>query len=92
VYVLTPRRLWRKHPQIREAQILSFSEHEVTEKLFQVTSIFDWSYWTEITKSGDTYVLRSKRGYTVIPLRAFATAEDEERFRELVIAHGRARL
>jgi hypothetical protein len=35
-------------------------------------------------------VFRSKKGYTVVPRRAFATRDDEQQFRELTAAHIRS--
>jgi len=83
VYVLLPRRFWQKMEQIREIQSLTFTEDAVMEELFQVKATFDWSYWTNLTVAGDAYALKSNRGYTFIPRRAFSTTDDEQRFQKL---------
>jgi hypothetical protein len=83
LYVLLPRRFWERFAQIRETHALTFTDHNVTEDLFQAKSTFDWNYWTDLTMAGEAYVLKSNRGYTFIPRRAFSTTDDEQRFRQL---------
>jgi hypothetical protein len=80
-YVLAPRDMWRRAEQ--GLQTHTFSEDQVTEKLPESESRYDWRYWRSVTLVGDTYVLRSERGYNFIPRRAFGQPDDEERFREL---------
>ena len=87
--VLLPRRVWRRNPRLRGEQTLTFSDSGVTQTLVHAETKFDWDHWTETTRMGDMYVMRSISGITLIPSRAFATTADEERFRELVGAHTR---
>jgi len=80
-YVIVPRDMWRRAEH--GPQRHTFSEHEVTTVLPDSESRYDWRHWREIAAAGDSYVLRSERGYNVIPRRAFTSVEDEQRFRLL---------
>jgi len=64
-----------------------FSDDRVTEVLSDSETRFAWDHWKESSLVGDTYVLRSERGYNFIPQRAFATPSDEQRFRKLLAEH-----
>ena len=47
-----------------------------------------WSLYEEVLETREAYLLRlEKRGVNIIPKRAFTTAADETRFRELAQAH-----
>ena len=89
VYVLVPRRLWNRFPQIREEQVVTFPSDGVIERLLHSESKYDWDHWKEITRAGDAYVMRSTGGMTFIPSRAFEKPADEERFRQLAAPHTR---
>jgi hypothetical protein len=90
LYVLAPRRLWRRLPDLRDTQTLTFTEDGMSEELAESKSTYLWTYWEELSMAGDAYVFRSKKGYTVVPRRAFATRDDEQQFRELTAAHIRS--
>jgi YcxB-like protein len=84
--VLGPRRVWSRHDGIRGAQQHTFCPEEVTSEMLNVKATFAWAYLTEVTRSGDAYVLVSKRGMTIIPRRAFEDPQAEQEFRSLVVA------
>jgi hypothetical protein len=84
-WFLLPRMMWRRFPQLRAEQVLTFSESGVNTELFNASTSTDWSFWATLSVVGDAYVLRAKtRGYCFVPRRAFPSATEEAAFRELV--------
>jgi hypothetical protein len=80
--VPSPFVVWRRLPSLRSEQTHRFTAHQMWSALPHVRSEFDWGYWDTMWKVGTTYVLTSSRGATFVPHRAFASPEDETRFRE----------
>ena len=69
-------------------QTLSFSENGVTAANANGHGSVDWRHWRRWSSVGDLYVLQGgKRAFTFVPRRAFATAESESEFRELLARH-----
>lgn len=84
-WLLLPRMMWRRYPQLRAEQIITISESGVDSELFNASTSTDWTFWRSLSVVGDAYVLRARsRGYCFIPRRAFPSPLDEQRFRELV--------
>jgi hypothetical protein len=85
VFFVAPRICWRKLPQVRGEQTLTFSESGVTAVMVDATSTTTWEFWRDVAQLGDVYLMRSKRGgLTVIPQRSFGSADEQRQFIKLV--------
>jgi hypothetical protein len=88
---IAPRVAWRRIPQIRAEQVVTVSDAGIHTAWTNASTSADWSFWPEVSRIGDAYVLHAKpRGWCVIPRRAFDSTLDEGRFRELVAKHAAA--
>jgi hypothetical protein len=88
LWFLTPRLMWRRYPAVRAEQVVSVSDSGVVTQLSHASITADWAFWPRVSGIGDGYVLQGRRrGYIVIPRRAFDSPDDERRFRELAHDH-----
>lgn len=94
IFLLNPAWQYRRHPRLASEQSFCFSEAEVSWSFPEGKSRVAWTYFRDVRELGTFYLLRSKTpplGYA-IPKRAFQSAADQHRFRELVGQHAVARL
>jgi hypothetical protein len=90
--LVLPRFGSRRMAESGSEQTLSFSDDGVTAANASGQGSFEWRHWSRWSSTGDLYVLRgAKRACTFIPRRAFATADAESEFRDLLARHIGAR-
>ena len=86
-FLIAPALMWQRLPQLRAEQSVSVSDAGVVAKYKDVTTNADWSFFRRSILFDDAYVLQVRRNYVQIPRRAFASAGDEQRFRDLLDRH-----
>jgi len=79
--VIAPRTVWARCEHGPQEYV--FDVEGVTARLPAAESRTTWDYWSHVLRVGDSYVLRTLRGQSFIPRRAFDSPAAEERFREL---------
>ena len=85
IWLIAPRMIWRRTPQIRAEQAVTVSDAGILMTWTNASTRADWSFWRKVRRIGDAYVLQGRpRGLCVIPRRAFESPVDERRFAELV--------
>jgi len=88
IWLIAPRIIWRRTPQIRAEQAVTVSDAGILMTWTNASTRTDWSFWRKLRMIGDAYVLQGRpRGLCVIPRRAFASPADERRFRDLLAEH-----
>jgi len=87
VFVDMPRRYFRGDAKLRDEYRLTFSEDHIRIQTSQIDSKLAWSLYTRALENSSLYVLvygKDNRMMTVVPKRAFPTAQEELQFRNLV--------
>jgi hypothetical protein len=93
VWVLAPRIVWRRNGEIRAEQAVNVSDAGIVAEWRNASTSSDWTFWRRVRLVGDVYMLQAKRrGFVLIPRRAFASSFDERRFCELVAEYAGASL
>jgi F0F1-type ATP synthase assembly protein I len=83
-----PRSLARRLWSHGEATLQHFATHGTAVRTDHTEVHADWGWFKRAARVGDAYVLTTRAGdHWVTPRRAFASAEAEQRYRELVAAH-----
>ena len=85
--LLKPRSNWRKLVARDAVRIQRFGEEGVMIDFGEAKITYDWTAFSKAAKVHDVYVLRlslQRNGVVMTPRRAFASPDDEERFRHLV--------
>ena len=86
--VVVPRAMIAGNPKLRDEYQLTFSDQGVRFQTASIDSNLDWSLYQRAVEGRDFYFLYwSRRQFTVIPKRAFATADDRLVFNALLAAH-----
>jgi hypothetical protein len=85
---------WRKNPALRGPTSMAFYETGVRARTVNGESSLRWDAYPETIENGAYYMLHrpERGGYTIVPKRAFSSAQDELAFRSLVERHTEARL
>ena len=86
-FLVAPALMWRRLPQLRAEQTVSVSDAGVVAKYNDVSTDAAWSFFSRSVQLADAYVLQVRRNYVQVPRRAFASAGDEQRFRDLLEEH-----
>jgi YcxB-like protein len=92
LYWVSPRRQYRRRRRAHEEQTLCFSDEACTARFVDAEVRLQWSLYEEVLETQEAYLLRlEKRAVNIVPKRAFTTAADETRFRELAQGHSRVK-
>ncbi len=81
LYVMVPRSIWRRAEKGEQTHTLSVDG--VQSLLPHAHGAYDWEYFRAAMPAGNTYMLQLQRGFIMIPRRAFASDDDEQRFLRL---------
>jgi len=92
LYYWLPRRRYRVNAAVHDQRELAFGADGVTGQYGSRTVTRPWGQYREVLEFDDMYVLRYRGNSSTVPKRAFATPDQEERFRSLVAAHCTLRL
>lgn len=82
-----PRTQFARQKRLREEQRHCFGDADMTVSLTDAESRVKWTFFDEIIETKDLYRLRHQRFCNVIPKRAFASRDEESRFRQLARQH-----
>ncbi|HEX8163783.1 MAG TPA: YcxB family protein [Pyrinomonadaceae bacterium] len=86
-YFVAPRR-WYKHISERGEYTLQYSDAGIVFRARDIDSTLQWSLYREVRETGQFYFLvYGKDAFSVIPKRAFTSAEQERGFRALLRRH-----
>jgi hypothetical protein len=84
---LGARQRWQQAPDLRESRTYSFSDSGIQVKSGGGEGFTTWQYITSADRVGGQFILGSTQPiFYLIPLRAFAAAEEVERFTRLLRA------
>ena len=90
---LMPAIAWRRNEWVRGARNVAISDEGVQTRTSISEGLVQWSAFKSSYETDQSYMLRMvTRVYLIVLKRAFASAEDEARFRELLERHTAARL
>jgi hypothetical protein len=86
LYLLVmPRQRFRSDPKFRDEYFLQFSDDGIQFKTAQIDALVQWSLYSKVIENEGFYLLvYGKYMISVIPKRAFADANQEAEFRELL--------
>ncbi|MDX6705640.1 MAG: YcxB-like protein [Solirubrobacteraceae bacterium] len=86
IWLGVPRLTWQRIASTLVSQQHAFDENGALVLTSSSRSEIAWEQFAEVTETPDVYVLRRENKLAImVPARAFASAADEVRFRELVI-------
>lgn len=86
--LILPRALVAADPKLRGEYQLTFSDRGVRFQTTSIDSNIDWSLYQRAVEARDFYLLYwTRRQFTVVPKRAFATSADMLAFNALLAAH-----
>ncbi len=82
---LRTRYYFRNDPKYREEYRLTFSDTDIHFQTASIDSHIQWTHYNHAIETARVYLLcYGKAAYTVIPKSAFLSAEQENRFRQLL--------
>lgn len=88
VYFIRPRQLYRSDPTLRNVYDLVFNDAEIHFQTANIDSRLNWGIYQSVLRDRDLIVLRhGKRTMTVLPIRAFASADDLHAFERMMERH-----
>jgi hypothetical protein len=83
-FFIVPALRWKQSPQLAE-QKHTFSEDGILVRAAGNTGRLPWGFYRRARETARVYVLlRNRRQANFLPKRAFASPEEEERFRRMV--------
>jgi hypothetical protein len=82
-FVIAPRSMWARCEHGPQEYI--FAADGIRGTMPNASARYDWDFWTEVIETPSAYVLRSQRGYVLVPRRAFETLDDEAKFGRLAL-------
>lgn len=84
-FYIAPRQRFRSDPKFRDEYFLQFSDDGIQFKTAQIDALIQWSLYTKVLENERFYLLvYGKNMISVIPRRAFASAQQEAAFGELL--------
>jgi hypothetical protein len=84
-FYIAPRQRFRSDPKFRDEYFLQFSDDGIQFKTAQIDALIQWSLYTKVLENDRFYLLvYGKNMISVIPKRAFASAQQEAAFDELL--------
>jgi hypothetical protein len=88
ILFILPHRWYKIQPKLREEYKLVFSDAGIVFQTAGVDSKLEWSIYNKWLSFKDFYLLYYGKGaMSIIPRRAFASREDDQTFRDLLIKH-----
>ena len=90
VLIKMPRTYFRGDGKFRDKYEITFTDEYIRVKTSQIDSKLAWSLYTKVLEGSDMYLLiygTDLRMMTAVPKRAFASKDQEYKFRELVSRH-----
>jgi len=82
---VVPRQRFRSDPKFRDEYLLQFSGDGIHFKTAQIDALLQWSLYNKVLENERFYILvYGKNMISVIPKRAFASANQETAFGELL--------
>jgi len=89
-FVLVPPLAFRREPKFRDEYSLSFSAEGIHFHTASIDSQLQWNLYTRALVDANSYVLyHGPRSFTVIPKRAFQSAEQQAAFEKILIQNVR---
>ena len=80
---------WRQSQKLAGEQQHTFSEERITVRAAGQQGDLPWDFYARVVETPRVYVLmRNRKQGNFVPRRAFASPDDEERFRTLVTGKG----
>lgn len=87
-FYAAPAMTWRRTPRLQLEQVHTFSGTGISVRAGTERGQLPWGFYRQATETSRVYVfLRTSRQGNFVPKAAFASPEDETRFRALVAAH-----
>jgi len=84
-FYIAPRQKFRSDPKFRDEYSLQFSDDGIQFKTAQIDALIQWSLYTKVLENDRFYLLvYGKNMISAIPRRAFASAQQEAAFAELL--------
>ncbi|WP_433944923.1 YcxB family protein [Paenibacillus sp. SN-8-1] len=78
---IVPRMAFRREPKFKEEYHLLFNDDGILFKAGGINSNITWDYYNGIKETKDfIYLYYGKRGYSIIPKRAFENNEEVNKF------------
>jgi len=90
VLIKMPRTYFRGDGKFRDKYEVTFSDECIRVKTSQIDSKLAWSLYPQVLEGADMYLLiygTDLRMMTAVPKRAFASKDQEHKFREMVSRH-----
>jgi hypothetical protein len=85
LFFVVPRQRFRRDPKFRDEYSLQFSDDGIQFKTAQIDALVQWSLYSKVVESERFYILvYGENMISVIPRRAFASAQQEAAFDELL--------
>lgn len=82
---LLPRQRFRSDPRFKDEYLLQFSDDGIWFKTSQIDAMIQWSLYTKAIENERFYLLiQGQNTMSVIPKRAFRSADEEAAFDELL--------
>jgi hypothetical protein len=87
-FAIIPPLVFRSEPKFRDDYSLTFSPEGINFRTAHIDSQLHWSLYSRAFVDAHSYVLYyGSRQFTVIPKRVFQTAEQQQRFEQLLTEH-----
>lgn len=87
-FTIIPPLVFRREPKFRDDYSLTFSPEGIHFRTAHVDSQLQWSTYSRALVDAHSYVLYyGSRQFTVIPKRVFQSAEQQQRFEQLLAEH-----
>jgi hypothetical protein len=84
-FYIAPRQRFRSDPKFQDEYFLQFSDDGIQFKTAQIDALVQWSLYTKVLENDRFYLLvYGKNMISVIPKRAFASAQQEAAFDALL--------
>ena len=85
LFFVVPRQRFRRDPKFRDEYTLQFSDDGIQFKTAQIDALVQWSLYSKVIKSERFYMMvYGQNMISVIPRRAFASAQQDAAFDELL--------
>ncbi|MDT5063385.1 MAG: hypothetical protein QOH63_3844 [Acidobacteriota bacterium] len=85
LFFVVPRQRFRRDPKFRDEYFLQFSDDGIQFKTAQIDALVQWSLYSRVIENERFYILvYGENMISVIPRRAFASAQQEAAFDELL--------
>ena len=87
-FYMAPKARWRQNSRLHHDQVHTFSGTGITVQAGKERGQLPWGFYRQAVETRNVYVLlRSSKEGNFIPKRAFASEQEQERFRTLVADH-----